>query len=422
VSRTVYTLLLYLAVPLIVIRLLLRSIRAPRYRQRILERFGLTGTPVRASSSAPLIWVHGVSVGEVVAAKPLVDSLLGRGDHVLITTMTPTGSEQVQTFYGDRVAHSYLPYDLPGALGRFIAKTKPDLLIIMETELWPNLIHSCRRRSIPVLLVNARMSERSARGYQRFAGLVEPMLKSLNGIAAQSKPDQDRLLGLGASPETTRVTGSLKFHVELGSLVPQGDAFFDSMQAANRNVVIAASTREGEEAKVLDAFAMVLNSFPDTLLLLVPRHPERFEAVAKLATKKGFKICRRSYNSPVESSHQVIIGDSMGELMSYYGTAKIAFVGGSLVDTGCQNVLEPAALELPVVVGPSQYNFASICSELENAGALVTVKDQQALGQQILAWLQAPAAALAVGQRGKAVCEANQHALGLVLKLIDASL
>lgn len=421
-SRTLYTFLMYLAVPLIVIRLLLRSIRAPRYRRRILERFGLADTPLRAASSAPLIWVHGVSVGEVVAAKPLVDSLLERGDRVLVTTMTPTGSEQVETFYGDRVAHSYLPYDLPAALERFIAKNKPDLLIIMETELWPNLIHGCRQRSIPVLLVNARMSEKSASGYKRFVGLVEPMLTSLNGIAVQSKPDLDRLLGLGASPATASVTGSLKFHVQLSSPAAKADVFFDSLQASNRDVVIAASTREGEEAKVLTGFETVLKRFPDTLLLLVPRHPERFEAVVKLASKKGFKVCRRTDNAPIESSHQVLIGDSMGELMRYYRAAKIAFVGGSLVDTGCQNVLEPAALELPVVVGPSQYNFASICSELENAGGLVTVKDQQALAQQIIAWLQAPAAALAVGQRGKAVCEANQQALALVLKLIDANL
>lgn len=418
-SRTVYTLLLYLAVPLIVLRLFLRSIQAPKYRQRLLERFGSTDKSLRETDSKPLIWLHAVSVGEVVAAKPLVNALLHRNQQVLITTMTPTGSAQVAASFGDRVTHSYLPYDLPGALKRFLAKSNPDMLLIMETELWPNLIHYCRDRSIPVLLINARMSERSARGYKRFESLVRPMLNRLSAIAAQSAADQDRLLDLGAKPETTAITGSLKFHVDLGATEASQDHFFGCLQESTRPIVIAASTREGEEIKVLEAFSIVCESVPETLLLLVPRHPERFDSVAKLAAKKGFVVGRRSDNVAAEASHQVIIGDSMGELLQYYCTAKIAFVGGSLVDTGCQNVLEPAALALPVVTGPSQFNFASICLELENAGALVTVKDPQELAQQLITWLKSPEEASSVGQRGLAVCEANQQALASVLKLVD---
>jgi 3-deoxy-D-manno-octulosonic-acid transferase len=375
--------------------------------------------PLRSSDSKPLIWVHGVSVGEVVAAKPLVDSFLKRNQPVLITTMTPTGSAQVHTFFGDKVAHSYLPYDLPSAVRRFINKTNPAMLIIMETELWPNLIGVCSDSLIPVLLVNARMSKRSARGYQRFQGLVEPMLKSLSAIACQALADQERLLHLGANPNTTSVTGSLKFHLGLGSQLAAPDTFFSALEHSKRSIVIAASTREGEETKVLEAFSMVLEALPNTLLLLVPRHPERFDGVAKLAARQGFRVCRRSDNSVIDTSHQVIIGDSMGELMQYYRGAQIAFVGGSLVDTGCQNVIEPAALELPVVVGPSQFNFASICLELETAGALVTVQNPSELGQLLISWLSSPEQAVAVGRRGKAVCDANQQALASVLKLVD---
>ncbi len=421
-SRPVYTLLLYLVMPLIVLRLLLRSIKAPKYRQRILERFGFVDKSLRQNDSEPLFWLHAVSVGEVAAAKPLVDSLLSRNQQVLITTMTPTGSAQVITSFADRVSHCYLPYDLPGAINRFLTTVKPSNLIIMETELWPNLIHCCRLKSISVLLVNARMSERSAKGYQRFMGLVEPMMKNINVIAAQSAADQNRILNLGADPEAVSVTGSLKFHIDVGDADKPADEFFESVQSSARAIVIAASTREGEEEKVLEAFSKVLVELPDTLLLLVPRHPERFNSVAKLAAKKGFNVCRRSTNTPIEAAHDVIIGDSMGELMQYYRAARIAFVGGSLVDTGCQNVLEPAALSLPVVVGPSQFNFASICEELELAGALITVQNQQELGKQLIAWLKSPQLALTAGQRGRAVCDANQMALTSVLKLVDSHL
>lgn len=421
-SRPVYTFLLYLAMPLIVLRLLLRSTKAPRYRQRIGERFGFVDKSLRRNDSQPLIWLHAVSVGEVAAAKPLVDALISRNQQVVITTMTPTGSAQVLTSFADRVSHCYLPYDLPGAIKRFLSITKPSCLIIMETELWPNLIHCCSLKSIPVLLINARMSERSAKGYQRFMGLVEPMMKSISAIAAQSAADQNRLLSLGANPKTLSVTGSLKFHIDVENADKPADEFFNAIHASTRAIVIAASTREGEEDKVLDAFSLVLKELPDTLLLLVPRHPERFNSVAKLAVKRGFSVCRRSANTPVEADHRVIIGDSMGELMHYYRAATIAFVGGSLVDTGCQNVLEPAALSLPVVVGPSQFNFASICEELESAGALITVQDQSALGKQLVTWLQSPQLALSAGQRGREVCDANQMALASVLKLVDKHL
>ena len=247
-------------------------------------------------------------------------------------------------------------------------------------------------------------------------------MKSISAIAAQSAADQNRLLSLGANPKTLSVTGSLKFHIDVENADKPADEFFNAIHASTRAIVIAASTREGEEDKVLDAFSLVLKELPDTLLLLVPRHPERFNSVAKLAVKRGFSVCRRSANTPVEADHRVIIGDSMGELMHYYRAATIAFVGGSLVDTGCQNVLEPAALSLPVVVGPSQFNFASICEELESAGALITVQDQSALGKQLVTWLQSPQLALSAGQRGREVCDANQMALASVLKLVDKHL
>ncbi len=378
--------------------------------------------PPRQSETEPLIWVHAVSVGEVAAAKPLVDALLARDKQILITTMTPTGSEHVRTLFGTSVAHSYLPYDLPSALKRFINQCEPQLLVIMETELWPNLIHVCHQASIPSLLLNARMSERSASGYQKLAGLTNAMLSQLHAIAAQTPEDRDRLVKLGAKPSTTVVTGSLKFHSETVSTEIKPDDFFHALQQTHRDIIIAASTREGEETKVLDAFSQVLSLFPKALLLLVPRHPERFDSVAKLAVKKGFSISRRSEGSLLLPEHQVVIGDSMGELLQYYCVAKIAFVGGSLVDTGCQNVLEPAAQKLPVVVGPSQFNFAAICQQLEKAGGLVTVQNTDELAQQIIRWLESPGLAVEAGARGRGVVDANQQALASVLKLIDSTL
>jgi 3-deoxy-D-manno-octulosonic-acid transferase len=317
------------------------------------------------------------------------------------------------------VLHAYLPYDTAGAMRRFVRKFQPSLLILMETELWPNLIHACSRREVPVVLANARLSARSARGYKRFAGLTRPMLRQLELVAAQSEEDAQRFIDAGAKAADVRVTGSLKFIVEVDYSAPLAAGVFDVINDSERLVVIAASTRAGEEEKVLTAFERVLSAHPSALLLLVPRHPERFNEVARLVQARGLSLGRRSENDSLTAEMQVYLGDSMGEMMSYYRLASIAFVGGSLVDTGCQNVLEPAAFGIPVVTGPSQYNFASICRQLEAESALHTVPDEQGLADYLIDLIPDWPRQAEMGRRGKALVERNRQSLPALLSLIE---
>lgn len=419
--RTLYSLLLSILIPGIVLRLLLRSFANPSYRQRIGERFALTPSTVTAVAvdEKPLVMIHAVSVGEVMAVTPLVTELLSKQRRVLVTTMTPTGSDTVRSQFGDSVMHCYLPYDLPGTMARFLNSVNPSLVVIMETELWPNLIHTSSRLNIPVVLANARMSERSAKGYARLHRLTTPMLRKIDHIAAQSKQDAQRLIELGADPAKITITGSLKFNQSIPNSNKTRDSFMQSVLDSGRPVIIAASTRDGEEAKVLSAFKSVLSEFPSVLLVLVPRHLERFDSVAELVKKNQLGLIRRTESKLLETSHQVFLGDSMGEMMTYYSLAKIAFVGGSLVDTGCQNVLEPAAISLPVIVGPSQFNFASICDLLEKAGGLQTVKDEEGLARAWLDLLEDPSAAKEMGHRGAQLVSENQLALPKLMEIIE---
>jgi 3-deoxy-D-manno-octulosonic-acid transferase len=419
--RTIYSFLLRLLVPVILLRLMTRSLANPAYRQRISERFALQKTSIIANiarnNKQPLVMIHAVSVGEVMAVKPLVKELLSC-HRVLVTTMTPTGSDAVRSQFGEAVLHCYLPYDLPGVMARFLNSINPSLVVIMETELWPNLIHASNKLNIPLVLANARMSERSARGYARLHSLTAPMLRKIDHIAAQSEQDAQRLIGLGAGQRKITITGSLKFNQLIPDSRKTRDSFMQSVLDSGRPVIIAASTRDGEERKVLSAFKSVLSTFPNVLLVLVPRHLERFDSVAELAKKSQLKLLRRTDMKLLENSHQVFLGDSMGEMMAYFSLAKIAFVGGSLVDTGCQNVLEPAAIGLPVIVGPSQFNFASICDQLEKAGGLRTVKDEMELAMTWLELLADPQAANGMGQRGAQLVSENQLALPKLMEII----
>lgn len=366
--------------------------------------------------------MHGVSVGEVMAAAPLVEKLISQGKSVLVTTMTPTGSDTVKSKFGDKVQHCYLPYDLPWVMTRFLKKTQPELIILMETELWPNLIHASERQQIPVILANARMSERSAKGYGRFSKLTAQMLDKLAFIAAQSLSDAERLIGLGASPQKTKVTGSIKFNVSIAARSQSRDSFMQSVLDSKRPVVIAASTREGEEELVLRSYKAALAKIPDLLLIVVPRHLERFNGVAELVEKHGFSLLRRSDMKLLDASHQVFLGDSMGELMAYYRLARIAFVGGSLVDTGCQNVLEPAALGIPVLAGPSQYNFEAICQQLETAGGMKTVNDDKALANAWIELLNSDYQLKSMGQKAEALVKDNQQALPKLMAIVEKAL
>lgn len=418
--RFIYSVMFYLALPIILIRLLIRSLAAPDYRRRIGERLALNSLPENFDSSKQTIWIHAVSVGETVAAGPLVSSLLQSYPEiqVMITTMTPTGSDRARSLFGERVFHSYIPYDLPGATNRFLNKLKPTLLILMETELWPNLIFGCHHRKIKMVLANARLSEKSARGYKRFSAFTKALLAKLDSVAVQAKPDSDRFVGLGLDPGKANVTGSLKFNVEVNSVRKENQAYFDFISSSKRQVFIAASTREGEEEKVLTAFEKCLKAFPSLLMIIVPRHPERFSKVVDYCETRGFQTEKRSAGRQLNAVTQILVGDSMGEMLDYYRVANIAFVGGSLVDTGCHNVLEPAAMGIPIVTGPSQFNSATICRQLEEVTALKTVQNEAQLADFLIELLADSKKQQEMGLRGRELVAANQHALPALLGII----
>ena len=419
--RSLYSLLLFLALPFIVIRLFVKSVAAPAYRQRIGERFALFKAPEPQTEAGPVIWLHAVSVGETVAAAPLVKSLLGAHPdlRLIVTTTTPTGSERVRSLFGDSVFHVYAPYDLLFLVRRFIRKLKPKLLVIMETELWPNTIAACEKEQVKVLLANARLSEKSAAGYSRISGLARQMLAAIDLVAAQAQPDADRLVALGANAERVEITGSLKFYVDVVTEQIHDTEPFASTKASGRTIIVAASTREGEEVKILDALEPLMTTDDAPLCILIPRHPERFDEVASLCQHKGFKLQRRSAGETLAPATQILLGDSMGEMMAYYSLGDIAFVGGSLVDTGCQNVLEPAAWSLPVLVGPSQYNFASICAQLQAANALYTVQNPSELTEQLRKLLLDVEKRQEMGKAGAALVQANRSALPKLLAQVE---
>jgi len=371
-ARLLYSLILYLATPLIWLRLLWRSRKQPEYLQHLGERYGF----YRQSAPAKLIWVHAVSVGETRAAQPLIEGLMARWpEHrILLTGMTPTGREAGQQVYGERVIQAYLPYDYPGATARFLRHFSPAFGILMETEIWPNLLAAAKSRQVPVMLANARLSARSARGYGKLDGLVRPAFSSLSGVAAQTAGDAERLGALGA--RQVEVCGNLKFDVTPAA---ESMALGENWRLAigQRPVWLAASTREGEEELVLEAWQKVL--VPDALLVLVPRHPQRFEEVAGLLGQRGLSYVRRSSGLP-EAATQVWLGDSMGEMAAYFRLADLAFIGGSLLPLGGQNLIEAAACGCPVLVGPHTFNFLQATEDAIAAGAARRIDDPEALG------------------------------------------
>jgi 3-deoxy-D-manno-octulosonic-acid transferase len=416
--RTIYTLLLYLLVPLVLLRLAWRGLRAPDYWGRWPERFG----SIEPALGERVIWLHAVSVGEVQAAEPVVRALLEQhpGYCLLVTTVTPTGSARVTALFGDDVAHVYAPYDLPGAVARFLRRVQPRLAIVMETELWPNLFHACKRSSIPLLLVNARLSERSLRGYRKVRPLVAQTLACISGIAAQGKADAERFRSLGADPDRISVTGNLKFDQRVPPSLLEMAAVLRRDWGVGRPVWIAASTHEGEDEQLLDVFGQIIAHFPDCLLVLVPRHPERFASVAELSRARGYETLLRSEQRPCSATTAVFVGDTMGELPLFYAASDVAFVGGSLVPHGGHNLLEPAALGIPVVTGPAVFNFVEISTLLLDAGACEKVVNSAELVQVVSRWLGDANERHRVWQRGKQVVEKNRGALQAVLEMIEA--
>lgn len=413
--RRLYTLLLYLLLPLVLLRLLLRGLRSPAYLRRWPERFGrFPHTPPPGA-----LWIHAVSVGEAIAAFPLVQQIRDRHPAlpVVFTTTTPTGSERVVRQFGSAVHHAYLPYDLPGSVARFLDRAGPRLAVIMETELWPNMYAACAARGIPLIVANARLSARSAAAYRRVAPFARAVLRQATLIAAQSGEDAGRFLALGAPPDRVRVTGNLKFDLTVPDDVPERGAALRSAWGARRPVWIAASTHEGEEELVLDAHARA--QAPGLLLILVPRHPERFDRVAALSQARGLNLVRRSENRPCNPETEVYLGDSMGELLLLYAAADVAFVGGSLVPTGGHNPLEPAALARPVLHGPHMFNFAEISRLLQSAGGSREVRDSGELARSLEELLTRNGPGIAMGERARAVVTQNRGALGRLLESIE---
>lgn len=412
-----YQILLYLIQPLIWIRLLIRSRKSPAYRRRWLERYGFCQGKVQAGG----IVLHSVSVGETLAAVPLVRALRHRYPAlpITVTTMTPTGSERVRSAFGDNVDHVYLPYDLPGAIRRFLNTAQPKLMIIMETELWPNLIRQLKRRNIPLVIANARLSERSQRGYQKIGKIMQQLLHDLSLIAAQTQEDGDRFLSLGLRKNQLAVTGSLKFDISVTPELAAKAVTLRRQWASHRPVWIATSTHEGEEVKILACHQQLLKQFPNLLLILVPRHPERFAKAETLTREAGLSYRLRSNQTCPAPDTQVIIGDTMGELMLLYGIADLAFVGGSLVERGGHNPLEPAAHALPVLMGPHTWNFKDICGKLQQAQGLITVEDSEALTREVTALLQDEDYRRYYGRHAVEVLLQNQGALQRLLLLLE---
>lgn len=413
--RLLYTGLLYLILPLALLRLYWRGRHDAGHRRRWRERLGFF--PPLPSGC---LWVHAVSLGETRAALPLIRALLERypDQPLLVTTTTLTGSRQVREALGERVLHVYAPYDLPGAVRRFLRQTRPRLAVIMETELWPNLLRQCAVAGIPTMIANARLSERSARGYARIRRLTASMLRDVTLIAAQAEADADRFRALGAP--RVEVTGNLKYDLSLPDDLPErGWQLRRELLGEERRVWIAASTHAGEDEQILAALVLLRPRWPELLLLLVPRHPERFDGVAALCRQQGCKLVRRSEQRACAPDTAVFLGDTMGELLLFYAAADLAFVGGSLVDTGGHNVLEPALLSLPVLFGPHMFNFTEASQRLLEAEAAWQVTNAAALATAVDRLLADPELRRTIGQRGRAVVERHRGALAALLRCIE---
>ncbi len=416
--RVLYTGLFLILLPLIFARLWWKEKQVPGYRVRWLQRLGIF-RPIRAPK--PVIWIHAVSVGEVIAAGPLIRRLLSEGRYTLmVTTMTPTGSARVTASFAGEVAHVYAPFDLPWTVAAFIRRVKPVVTVIMETELWPNMLVECAHHHIPMVLANARMSGRSAARYARFPKTTKGILSLLDCVAVQNAVDGERFLQLGVAPDKLAVIGSVKFDVVISqNIKAQAQSLKEaySLKGA-RPIWIAASTHEGEERLLLKAFTQLLEDAPNLLLIIVPRHPERFDDIYSLCSQ-SFTTLRRSTGEVPNIDTQIVLGDTMGELMVLYGVSDMAFVGGSLIERGGHNMIEPAAWGLPVLSGPHTFNFAQISQDLVADDAMAVVHDVPGLVDTIRTWLAGEDQRCEVGQKAKAFVDQNRGAVGRLMSEIQ---
>ena len=411
-----YNILVYLAAPFAVLVQLWRSLRDPSYRDRLGERFGL-GQAIPGD----IIWIHAVSVGEVQAAQPLIAQLQARHPRyaILITTVTPTGAARARLLFGDRVHLRYVPLDLPGSVKRFFDRVQPKLAMILETELWPNLYDECGKRGIPLVLASARISPRSVGKYRRLVPLFRKTLSHGIVIAAQSEPDAERFHSIGATPERTHVTGNIKFDFQPPEGIETKGRRWREKHAPGRPIWVAGSTHEGEEPVILDAHRRVLEQFPDALLVLVPRHPQRFESVRDLLAKRHERAADRSSKAAISPATSVLLGDTMGELMTFYAAADVAFVAGSLVPIGGHNLLEPASVGRPVLTGPHNFNGEEIAQLLMDAGAAFIVTDTEQIAHAVKGLLANGDLRAVMGAAGRSVLDANRGALDRLLMLVD---
>ncbi|HNH43508.1 MAG TPA: lipid IV(A) 3-deoxy-D-manno-octulosonic acid transferase [Agitococcus sp.] len=405
-----YNFLLHLLLPFVYLRLLWRGRTTPAYAQNIEQRFG-------GHKKLPQggIVIHAVSLGETLASQPLVNALLTQYPNLplIITNTTATGAERARALWGDKVHQCYLPYDYSWAMRRFLEHSRPKLIIVMETELWPNLIDQAKQLTIPVMLANGRLSAKSAAGYGKILSLVTPMLQALTVLAAQ---DQD-------TAQRFQVTGSLKFDLTIpDDLTLRADELKQQWLLQTRPIWVAASTHEGEDEIVLTAFKQIKQQFNNALLILVPRHPERFDKVADLIAKQGLSIARRSQQQAITTEVSVFLGDSMGELLLWFALADVAFVGGSLVSVGGHNPLEPAALAVPIVTGMTMFNFKQITDILLQAGALQQAANSQELAGVVCDWLNNPEQKQQAGQAALQVVNANKGALAKHLAIVEGLL
>ena len=412
-NRFIYTLLLYLSLPIAILKLIAKERKSPFRKAKLKNQLGFV-----TKTSGKVIWVHCVSVGEFNAARPLIDQILDiYPEHKLaITTTTITGAEAVRNHYQDRVIHYFFPFDLPFIVGPFVNKINPVACILLETEIWPNLINNLNKKAIPVMLINARLSERSLNKYQKFSSkLVQKTINQLTLIGSQNDPSSERFLSLGALPDKVVTVGNLKFD----SNEKDNPNTTQSLQQmiGQRRVVVFASTREGEEKKIIQSYVNLKDKF-DALLIIVPRHPERFDEVFNLIVDSGLKVKRRSDGLGCDESIQVLLGDSMGELLSYYSVCDIAFIGGSLIDTGGQNMLEAAAVSKPILFGPSVFNFEKIAQLFLEKDAAIQVGDADDLMKTISALLLDDTKRQKLGENAKNSFEKNRGAIDRLMKLI----
>jgi len=414
--RRIYTLALTLLLPYVIFHLLWRGRKQPEYLQHIGERFGFY--PIK--SIKPIIWLHTVSVGETRAAASLVSALQKSypTHQILLTHTTPTGRAASEQLYGDSVLRVYLPYDYPFAVKRFLTHFQPKIGVLLETEIWANLIHQCHRRSLPLLLLNARLSKKSARGYAKFSGLTRAALSELAGIAAQTPDDAQRLSALGAS--NIQLMGNLKYDIAPPSAMLQLGAQLREQFGTERKIFLAASTRDGEEELILDAISAL--NLPELLTIMVPRHPQRFDQVAKLIEQRGLAYQKRSDNLVISADTKVVLGDSMSEMFAYYAACDLAFIGGSLLPFGGQNLIEASSVGRPVLIGPHTYNFEQATELAIAAGAALRVENATELQQKICELFAQPQRLAEMGNAGLLFVKSNTGATEKALNLVQQNL